>query len=55
MGPIQELEEDKTMTTYEINYNNNMMKSFLVQKNANNASNTTLHSEGKDGAIEEAA
>jgi len=29
MGPIQELEEDKTMTTYEINHNNNMMKTFL--------------------------
>lgn len=52
IAPIQELEEDKTMTTYEINHNNNMMKTFL-SKQSDNMSNWTLHKEGKPAEMDD--
>lgn len=40
------------MTTYEINHNNNMMKTFL-SKQSDNMSNWTLHKDGKNIDMED--
>ena len=40
------------MTTYEINYNNNMMKTFLSRQ-SDNMSNWTLHKDGKNMDMED--
>jgi hypothetical protein len=40
------IEDDKTLTTYEINHNNNMMKTFLSRQ-SDNVSDWTLKKDGK--------
>ena len=50
--PIPDLDDDNNMTSYEINYNNNMMRSFLVNSSVH-PSNTTLQNEGMPFVPEE--